>query len=149
KATPTGSGASSRTGSRRARSRSAARAPPKRRVSSALPPDPEILVRGRGVRLADRREAVNLRPGEAVNLIVEERQDERVAGDGPLGLAIGGVAHARIGLDAAVLRQTVEVRGAQKVAESARARMRATVQECVAVGVVRRPASDVDVRLSA
>ena len=58
-----------------------------------------------GVRLADRRQSLDLRPREAVDLVVEERQHEGLSRNQLLDLPVDGVAHTRVRLDASLLGQ--------------------------------------------
>ena len=59
-------------------------------------------------------QALDLRPREAVDLVVEEGQDQGLPRDQLLGLAVDGVAHARVGLDAPLLGELVELGRARR-----------------------------------
>jgi len=86
---------------------------------------------------------------EAVHLVVEEGQDQGVPRDELLGLAVQRVADARIGLDAALVGQLVELGRGDVLAKRAGSRVQHAVEKRVRVGIVGRPPADVEVGVAA
>src|SRR5712691_8968964 len=116
-------------------------------MRTSLPPDPEVLVEDSRARLSDGGESLDLRPREAVDLVVEERQQQSLADDQFLDLAVDGVTDARIGLGTPPLDKLIKLRPSHEATDRASLGVEGAVRKRVRVGIVRAPAPHGEVGL--
>src|SRR6266536_1492550 len=107
----------------------------------SLPPDREVLV-GHGRQRETQGVAFDLGTDEVVDLLVKERDHQRVAGDQILDLPIDRVADVGIDLGAPPLDELVDLWAPEEPAEDPLVGLEGPVDKSVGIGIVGDPQHD-------